>query len=160
MPQLRALYIALKTMPLRAAALSVFGVLLLLTATSAYVAPHDRYFVGNFAWYWLPVVVVVLIGVALGVVPSISAGGGIALALFLAAFHSWVASLGRGADMAWLGYLFAMPGAATGLLVAGWLAKRESSGALASLFIALAATAAGLALNVGVLCNTVMYCHG
>lgn len=144
----------------RAHILSLLGGLVLIAGTSAYLAPHDRHFFPNFAWYWLPAVVVLVAVTALGLASPVAAGGGIALALFLAAFHSWAASLGKGGDMAWLGYLFAMPGAFIGLLVAGWLVKRERSGVVPALFIGLAVTVAGLALNMGVVCSTVMHCYG
>ena len=122
-------------MPNRVATFFLLGGLVLLAGTAACLAPHDRHFAQNFAWYWLPAVVVLVAAVALGVAASVAAGGGLALALFLAAFNSWVASLGRGGDMAWLGYLFTMPGAFAGLLVAGWLVKRETSSAVPGLFI-------------------------
>lgn len=144
----------------RASILTLLGGLVLLAGTAAYLAPHDQHFAPNFAWYWLPAVAALATATALGIASPVAAGGSVALALFLAAFHSWVASLGKGGDMAWLGYLFAMPGAFIGLLVAGWLVTRERSGAVPGLFIGLAATVAGLALNMGVVCSTVMHCYG
>ncbi len=129
-----------------------------MAATAGYLAPHDGHFFPNFAYYWLPAGAVVVAGVALGITPIVAAGGGIALALFLLAFHAWAASLGTQGAMAWVGYVSAMPGAWMGLLAAGWLAKRGGPSLLACLLIAVAATAVGLALNMGLICGTVMHC--
>jgi len=135
-------------------------VLALMGAVAAFLAPHNRYFLGNFVWYWLPLALVVALPVVAGAGRGIVVGCALALSGFLFAYHAWVQSLAHSEGLIWLGYLFALPGAVIGVFVGYlWCKLRPASVAIAAA-IALIATAGGLALNMGLLCATLIYCQG
>lgn len=128
-------------------------------AVAALLSPKDAYFLGNFTFYWLPQAIVFAVLLFFVSRPAVLSGAAIVLAIYLALFGAWVFSRSHPESMAWLGYLFSLPGAGLGAIAGALYVKRHSytraaiAGAVAALF-----TFAGLALNQVVVCSTVMYC--
>lgn len=126
---------------------------------AALLSPKDVYFMGNFAFYWVPQGVVFAVLLFFVSRPAVLSGVAVVLALYLALYGAWVFSRPHPESMAWLGYLFSLPGAGLGAIAGALYVKRQSytraaiAGAVAALF-----TFAGLALNQLVVCSTVMYC--
>jgi hypothetical protein len=127
---------------------------------AALLAPKDYTFFPSFAYLWLPQLAV--LGIAwfchtdhLAAV----AGTSIAMALYLAAYAAWLFSEHGGA-LAWLGYLFSLPGAVFGALMAAAVSESTAANGrtlgVAGTFAA--AVLAGILLNQGVVCATVLHC--
>jgi hypothetical protein len=63
--------------------------------------------------------------------------------------------------MAWLGYLFSLPGALVGAISATYyLRRREDFRALVAGSVAASAVMFGVLINQVAVCSTVMYCLG
>ncbi len=76
-------------------------------------------------------------------------------------FDAWVFTRTHPDSMAWLGYVFSLPGAVVGaVLVALLLQRQPNLGSIAASLLAAASVAAGIAINQAVVCSTVMYCGG
>jgi hypothetical protein len=128
---------------------------------AAFVAPWDSFFLANFAWYWLPQASVLLL-LMFVVPPHYSFFGGVAVSLtiYFLLFAWWL--FWRGAEsMAWLGYLFSLPGAAIGAALSRlFLVMKPGYGALKIGIVAAAGTLLGIALNQAVVCATIFSCLG
>ena len=132
-----------------------------LAIVSASFAQAGTYFWGNFLWYWLPGAMVVCI---LSVFRSSRAslcGATLALALFLFVYHAWMASLPAKDNngLAWLGYLLAMPGLLAGALIGDGLSRRRLRRTAVAMAAGTVGSLAGLAVGMGVVCSTMMYCR-
>ena len=128
---------------------------------SAALAPKDSYFLPNFLFFWGSQILVLAFAVAFRLRPAFVAGVALSLALYVSLFGTWVFTRAYPDSMAWLGYMFSLPGAVIGLcLVASWLKTRPGVSPLASGLLAAASVAAGIAVNQTVVCGTVMYCTG
>ena len=141
------------------AAILFLGLLALVAVAAGSLAPHDTYFLGSFAIYWLPIAVVLAVLALTGAGFGVLAGSAAVLTAFLFGYHAWSHSVAT-REWVWGGYLFAMPGATIGGLVASFLRRRRSLALVSAALVALTATAVGLAMNVGLLCVTLMYCRG
>jgi hypothetical protein len=125
---------------------------------AVYIAPSGSYFFGNFIYFWLPQVGVFLLPAIVYSRPAVISGAALALALYLAAFHSWN-SLSGPDSMAWLSYLFSLPGAAIGAVAGALHMKNKIKIKAAHVGTVIAAsTLTGLAINQMFVCGTVMYC--
>lgn len=126
---------------------------------AALLSPKDAYFIGNFAFYWLPQAVVFAVLLFFVSRPAVMSGVAVVLALYLALYGAWVFSRPHPESMAWLGYLFSLPGAGLGAIAGALYVKRQSyrRAAMAATVAALF-TFGGLAINQAVVCSTVMYC--
>lgn len=119
----------------------------------------DDYFLGNFVFYWLPQGFVFAVLLFFAPRPAVLSGVAVVLAAYLALFGAWVFSRPHQESMAWLGYLFSLPGAGIGAIAGALYVKRQSyeravfAGVVAALF-----TFAGLAINQLAVCSTVMSC--
>lgn len=140
-------------------AIGYFGIVTLAALAAGSLASHGEYFLGNFFIYWLPIAIVLAILAVTGAGLGVSAGSAVVLIAFLFGYHAWAQSV-KSHEWVWGGYLFAVPGAAIGGLVASFLRMRRSLALVAAALIALAATATGLVLNMGLLCVTLIYCRG
>lgn len=128
---------------------------------SAALAPKDSYFLPNFLFFWGSQVLVLACAVAFRLRPAFVAGVAFSLALYLSLFGTWVFTRAHPESMAWLGYVFSLPGALVGLVaIASWLQQRQSVSPLASGVLSAASVAAGIAINQTVVCGTVMFCGG
>ena len=125
------------------------------------ISPKDSFFLGNFIIYWGPQAVILIFLSLASRNHSVVASTAVILALYLAAFNFWVTSHIRPDPLAlaWLGYLFSLPGAAIGatfgafLIAAGFIPRFISLAALSAF-----CTLLGLVLNQLVVCSTVMHC--
>ena len=133
-------------------ALSTVGSMICLGVAAAAFAPHDRFFLENFLWFWFPPAAVVVVTALIGAAPGGLAGTGLALVIYLVGYHAWARE-----SLAWLGYLFAMPGAAIGAIAARSVGGQPNAHGR-SFVINFLFVAGGLAAASGVLCSTVMYC--
>lgn len=130
-------------------------------AVSAVLAPKDSWFLPNFLSYWVPQLCVLGFFCLRPPRPSVFAGLAFALALYLALFGSWLLSRQRAESLAWLGYLFSLPGAIIGALLAIiFLSHRRENRAVAIGATVAAFTFIGIAANQILVCSTVMYCLG
>jgi hypothetical protein len=125
------------------------------------LAPWDEYFFGNFAFYWLPQAVV--LGILMSVYPRPAAisGAAVVLAAYLAAFGAWLffRSHSHAESLAWLGYLFSLPGAAIGATAGAVFAKRRNFHPAETVGMVVAVPAlVGLVLNQTLICSTLMHC--
>ena len=129
-------------------------------AVSAALAPYDAGFWSNLLFYWVPQACV------LGMLclykpprPAVFAGLALALAAHLALFGAWLLSRQHPESLAWLGYLFSLPGAVLGSFLAlSWLARREEHRPIVIGAAVGFAVFAGIAANQAIVCGTVMYC--
>ena len=81
------------------------------------------------------------------------------MAVYLAAYGAWLFSQ-QGGSLAWLGYLFSLPGAAFGALMAAALCESTAPSGhtleVAGTFAG--AVLVGILLNQGVICATILHC--
>lgn len=128
-------------------------------SVATYISPKNSYFFGNFIFYWLPqALVLAIIFIARYKFPIIC-GVALLLSVYLACFHLWVFSNSQPESMAWLGYIFSLPGAAIGALLSAPIVKYcEIKRSFMLGATALLITFVGLALNQVLICTTVMYC--
>lgn len=126
---------------------------------SAMLAPKDADFIPNVLFFWLPQLAVLALLWPLRPRGAVVAGAALALATYLGLFDAWVFSRSHPDSMAWLGYLFSLPGAAVGsILSALWLRGRLTYGAIAVSCIAASLVLVGILINQTIVCKTVMYC--
>jgi hypothetical protein len=145
--------------PLRREVGLAFGSVLSGVVIAAVLASGGSFFVSNFLWYWVPQACVLILLWLLKARPATFAGVAIALALYLGAFGWWLFSRGHPESLAWLGYLFSLPGAAIAAVsVALWLRGRRGWGALLVGSFAAGAVLVGIIVNQAIVCSTVMYC--
>jgi hypothetical protein len=92
--------------------------------------------------------------------PAVIAGVAVVLALYLAIFYLCIhLSHDRDGSLAWLGYLFSLPGAIAGALRAVFLLrKRPLYSIISAGFTAASLVFVGLLVNQTIVCNTIMYC--
>ncbi|MEQ1533984.1 MAG: hypothetical protein ABL906_10515 [Sideroxydans sp.] len=128
---------------------------------AAVLAPWDDYFLANFMFYWIPQAVILGVLMSVSSRPAAVAGTAIILAFYLAAYWAWLHHVkSDDAGLAWLGYLFSLPGAAVGALFgASFIERKKYKYAKVACLILAASTLVGLALNQLLICSTVMYCR-
>jgi hypothetical protein len=127
---------------------------------ACFLAPKNRYFLGNMAIFWLPQAAILLCMWLLDSRPSVISGAALILSLYLTAFGIFMLyNSGPGTAMAWLGYLFSLPGAGIGALIGIAIIKfRKIHTAAVAGVISAICTFVGLAINQTTLCNTVLHC--
>ena len=95
----------------------------------------------NFAYTWVPQALVVIVMLFIGARPAALAGAALALAGHFILFHTWVSSFTHVDGLAWLLYLFSLPGGLVGgVLATIWLRKRDewrplTAGLAAAMFV-------------------------
>jgi hypothetical protein len=138
--------------------LAILGILL-GGCVSAILAPKDAYFIPNLMFYWLPQLAVLTLLWPFSPRPAVVAGVALALATYLGLFGAWVFSHPHPDSMAWLGYLFSLPGAAIGSISSAlWLRGRLTYGTIAASCIAAGLVFVGILINQTIVCKTLMYC--
>lgn len=126
-------------------------------AAAVYISPKNEYFLGNFAYMWLPQAAVLALALVCKASRESLGGIAIALALYLSVFAFWFS--GKNADsMAWLGYFFSFPGALIGAGFAIVCEKLKTP--IAPILQALGWVVLGVAVNQTVICSTIFYCLG
>lgn len=126
------------------------------------LAPKDEGFLPNALFMWLPqAAILLLLFLTYTKHPAAIGGAALTLSIYLLLFHAWLFSRIHKDSMAWLGYLYSLPGAAVGALVLVAVLvgmKKRRPVQLAS--GACLGSAIGLAANQAIVCSTVMYCLG
>jgi hypothetical protein len=127
---------------------------------SVVLSPKDEYFLGNFAYYWLPQAAIIVVLCLTKARPAIVAACALVLAIYLVAFDTWVATLpARDGALAWVGYLFALPGAAVGAIASVLIPVPNAlRGAASMAMVTALLTITGLSASQAILCTTVMHC--
>jgi hypothetical protein len=125
-------------------------------------AIKSEIWLANMLFYWVPQAAVMLLFCMYKPPrPAFFSGLSLALTAYLALFGWWLFSRQQPESMAWLGYLFSLPGAVVGgLLAVSWLAKNQGRGMAAAMSLAAASAGLGIAVNQLLVCSTVMYCWG
>ncbi|WP_139271152.1 hypothetical protein [Atopomonas hussainii] len=118
------------------------------------ISPSGEYFLGNFIYFWLPQLGILALTAIIHSRPAVISGAALVMALYLAAFNSWTPD-----SMAWLGYLFSLPGAAIGSAIgAANIKNRATTTAIHAGSAVAASTIIGLSINQLLVCSTVMHC--
>ncbi|MEI2812656.1 MAG: hypothetical protein V9E91_02260 [Burkholderiaceae bacterium] len=126
---------------------------------SIWLSPWDTYFWGNFAIFWIPQLVILVVLLFFVTRQAVLTGIAAVLALYLALFSAWASSSSSHDGLTWLGYLFSLPGAGLGAIVGAiYLEGQTYRRAFTYAAIAAMFTFVGLAINQAVMCSTVMYC--
>jgi len=126
---------------------------------AALLSMKDALFIGNFAFYWVPQVILYAFLLLLVSRTAVLSGVVAILALYLHLYGIWVFSRPNPESMAWLGYKLSLPSAWLGAMLGALYLKHEGyrradiSGAVAALF-----TFAGLAVNKLFVRSKVMCC--
>ncbi|MCF5232426.1 MULTISPECIES: hypothetical protein [unclassified Pseudomonas] len=92
--------------------IAVVGIALGL-AVAVYISPKSKYFLGNFAYSWLPQSAVLFVAILCKASRGALGGIAAAMALYLYLFDIWATE-----SLAWLFYLFSFPGILIGALLA------------------------------------------
>ncbi|MFJ2456653.1 hypothetical protein ACIOWK_33970 [Pseudomonas protegens] len=92
--------------------IAVVGIALGL-AVAVYISPKSEYFLGNFAYSWLPQAAVLFVAILCKASRGALGGIAAAMALYLYLFDIWATE-----SLAWLFYLFSFPGILIGALLA------------------------------------------
>ncbi len=115
----------------------------------------------NAAFFWLTQAIV------LGVVRLFSSRAAVisgvaitlTLTLYFILFSIWLFSHSHPEALAWLGYIFSLPGAIVGTLMGIWLIKRgDFENAFTIANTSALCSLVGLAFNQTIICNSVMHC--
>ncbi|NVZ70478.1 hypothetical protein [Pseudomonas costantinii] len=101
--------------------IAIIGIALGL-AVAVSITRKDEYFLGNFAYSWLPQAAVLCIALLCKVSRRSLGGMAIAMALYLFLFDIWVTE-----SMGWLFYFFSFPGILIGALLAIFFASSRKS---------------------------------
>lgn len=123
-----------------------FGIL-----AACLLSPKDRYFLENFAIFWLPQAAILLCMWLLNSRPAVMSGAALILSLYFTAFGVFVLyNSGPDSAMAWFGYLFALSGAGVGALIGIAIIKlcKIHAAATAGVISAMC-TLVGLVINQG-----------
>lgn len=133
---------------------------------AAWLAPKDEYFMVNFLFHWtsqfvslivLGLIMIRLIATRL-VITALS-GAALVLALHLALFGAWLFSRSHPESMAWIGYLFSLPGALIGVIAGAFFMRRQRYENAATVGVTTVLfAAAGLAMSQAIVCSTMMHC--
>jgi hypothetical protein len=89
---------------------------------SIILSPFDKYFIGNFAFYWVPQAIVLVVLFLTKVKTEFIAGTSLVMLTFLCAFYFWAK---ESEPMVWLLYVFSYPGILVGTFAVGYIAKYE-----------------------------------
>jgi ABC-type sulfate transport system permease component len=125
------------------------------------LAPKNSHFFPNFLFFSGPQLLMLAFVLLFRPRAPVVAGIAFSLALYLGLFGAWVFTRTHPESMAWLGYMFSLPGGVVGAVLAAVLSrKRPDLGSLAAGLAAAALVAAGIIVNQVVVCSTFMYCGG
>lgn len=129
--------------------------------SAAAISGWNAYFLANFLFMWGSQAALCLLLLALRARPAVIAviaGTSLATTVHLALFCLWVTTLPtREGAMAWLGYVFALPGGGCAALLMATRIDKKHAGSR-TLLLSLGITLAGLALNQGLVCATLLHC--
>jgi uncharacterized membrane protein YfcA len=114
----------------------------------------------NAGYYWLPQAIILGLLMLSPYRFAVISGTAIVLALYLVCFWIWVFShRWDDGSLAWLGYLFSLPGAGIGAFVGELFIRRYKFNKTITISVISAlCTFIGLVINQTIICSTVMYC--
>ena len=125
------------------------------------ISPKNTFFLQNVAFYWGSQLCVIVCMLPFKPRPAIVAGSAISLAIYLALFNAWLTSQQHPESLAWLGYIFSLPGAVVaGIAVVLWHRRLQSMNAVKTSLTAAVVTATGIAINQTIICSTLLHCKG
>ena len=128
-------------------------------AVAATLAPRDAFFLPNFLFFWGTQVAIIALAALLKPRPAVLGGVSLALAIYLGSFGAWLFTRTHPESMAWLGFVFSLPGAAIAAVgVTLWQKNQVIYGPIRACLFATCAVLLGVSLNQVVVCSTVMYC--
>lgn len=117
------------------------------------LSPKNKFFLDNFAYYWLPQATVFILLFVFKFRLAIIAGTSIALSLSLIGYSLFKDS------MAWIGYIFIIPAGFFGAMSYGLITKSKTSTPYIKVIVnSTAFTIIGMGIVQFILCSTVMYC--
>ena len=127
---------------------------------ASFLVRKGQYFFENMAFLWLPQAGILLCMWLLGAHLTAISGTALVLSLYLTVFEAHMFhNPGPDSALAWLGYLFSLPGAGIGALVGTAIIKsRKIHKTTVASMVAVISTLIGLAINQTAICNTVLYC--
>lgn len=138
----------------------------LLSATAVSAVPlavvlsvGDAMFLG-LAYYIIVPALLLAACHALRAAPYFRTGAAVALALSYVPFMAYNLQAARPEGLLGLGHVFSMPGLFALALFGAWRSARDPAGAALALTVGFLITLAGFALNLVVVCNTMLYCGG
>ncbi|WP_146205865.1 hypothetical protein [Azospirillum sp. TSH58] len=121
------------------------------------LAPKSDWFLKNALFYLVTQMLVVLAALIGRPRPSAIGGVAVAASLYLAAFGMWAKAAKD--SMAWLGYVFSLPGAILGALaIVFWLKSKSQMAPFTTFCISAVAVIFGVSINQTAICKTLMYC--
>lgn len=130
-------------------------------AISYLLAPKDAYFLSNIVFYWGSQICVLICVWPFKPRAMIIAGISTALAIYLGTFGVWLFTRNHPESIAWLGYVFSLPGAWVGALIAiVFLHLQTKPRPIVAGIVAAGITLVGIAISQTIVCSTVMYCLG
>lgn len=140
--------------------LTIFIILIGIMVATILV-PKDSYFFVNFAYFWGPQAIVLMVFYLLKFHGSIIAGTSLVLTLTLIYFSLWISSsLDPMAANGWLGYLFTVLGAFVGALLYGLITRSNVLQKYTKVLMSTILFAGfGVVVVMYTLCTTVIYCR-
>ena len=133
----------------------VFGL-----AVAVVLAPKDSWFLPNAAFFWGSQLAVLAMLLMLWPRPAVVGGVAAALAIYLAAFGTWLFTRrgDPGASMAWNVYVLSLPGAAIGAIAIGfWQYRLETWTPFSLMCISALFVLAGAAINQAIIWGMLLY---
>ena len=128
-------------------------------AVAIVLAPKDSSFLPNFLFFWVPQLAVLAALFPFKAHLGTYAGVSLATAVYLAAFGAWLFAHRRPESMAWLGYLFSLPGGLIGAFVAiQWQRRNVAAPYLLIGAASFAFVLGGITVNQVLVCSTLMHC--
>ncbi len=102
----------------------------------------------NLVVTWVPQAIVIVAMLFLGARPAALTGAAVVLAGYLGFFHYWIYTYYQGDGLAWLLFVFTMPGAFVGgILATRWLRDRDGWSEKSAAIAAAVFVIAGIAVN-------------
>ncbi|QFR43041.1 hypothetical protein [Sulfurimonas xiamenensis] len=135
-------------------------IVLLGIITAIVIAPKNHFFLPNFLYYWLPQGVIIGLLFLAKMRASVITGCSLTMTTFLISYAILMSSTSEpSAAMAWIVYLFSIPGALIGAFIFGMTAKKlQYNSSIVVGIGSLISTLIGVGIIQLAFCCTVMYC--
>ena len=140
---------------------SVLTVSVLLSILIAIIlAPKNSYFFSNFAYYWVPQAIVLILLFVFKVRIPVMVGASLAMTVVLISYFLWISSLtDRSSGMAWIGYFMAIPGAFVGTLFYHFFTKsKQENTYMKTIISSMLSALLIMGMIQIILCSTVFHC--
>ncbi|MBQ4834847.1 hypothetical protein [Pseudoalteromonas luteoviolacea] len=125
------------------------GVIVLGVVISILLSPFDKYFFGNFTFFWGPQAIVLVVLASAKMKTELIAGASLIMLIYLCVFYF----LAKNSEpMIWLFYIFSCPGILVGAFAIGFITQDETASSTFRLFAyGFGSSFIGLLLNVAVI---------